>query len=100
VRAAAELGYIPVVLEPQAVLGSLRPPGWPVRFPACARWGAPLPPLEDGRAVVAVHLGDEAEADFFGANGFAGAGDGAVAEAFLVHLAGHVEDAAEPSGRW
>jgi hypothetical protein len=36
--------------------------------------------------MVVVHLGDEAEADFLGADGFAGAGGGAVAEAFRVHL--------------
>jgi len=39
-----------------------------------------LPALEDGHAVVPVHLRDEAEADFLGANRFTGAGDSAVAE--------------------
>jgi hypothetical protein len=50
-----------------------------------------LPALKDRHAVVAVHLSDEAEADFLGTNRFAGAGDRAVAEAFLVHLPDHVE---------
>ena len=53
-----------------------------------------LPPLEYGHPVVAVHPGNEAEADFLGADRFAGAGDAAIAEAFLVHLPDHVEDAA------
>ena len=52
------------------------------------------PPLEYGHAVVAVHPGDEADAGFLEADGFAGAGDGAVAEAFPVHLPDHIEDAA------
>jgi len=47
----------------------------------------PLPAFENGRAVVAVHLGDEVEVDFLRASGFAGASDGAVAEAFFVHSA-------------
>ena len=62
---------------------SLRPVGFHRKFRT--------PP---GHAVVAVHLGDEAEGDFLGANGLAGASDGAVAEAFLVHRPDHVEDAA------
>jgi tetratricopeptide (TPR) repeat protein len=39
-------------------------------------------------------FGDEVEADFLGADGFAGAGDGAVAETFLVHLATMLSHAA------
>src|ERR1019366_5822211 len=53
-----------------------------------------LTPLEDRQSVVAVHLGDEAEADFLRTHRLAGTGNGAVAETFLVHLLHHVEHAA------
>ena len=45
--------------------------------------------FEKRSAVVAIHFGDKVEADFFGANGFAGAGHGAVAKTFGVHLLNH-----------
>ena len=46
--------------------------------------------FEESGSVFSVHAADEVEGDFFGAGGFAGAGDGAGAEAFFVHLSGHV----------
>ena len=49
--------------------------------------------LEGAYQVIAVEAGDEVEADFLGADSFAGAGDGAVAEAFLVHGVDHFDDA-------
>ena len=50
--------------------------------------------LQDRSGVVPIHFSDEAEADFLGADGFAGAGHGAVAKTFGVHLADHAKRAA------
>ncbi len=49
--------------------------------------------FEGGQSVIAVEFGNKAEADFLGTDRFAGAGDGAGAEALLVHLADHGEGA-------
>src|SRR5437899_8929376 len=50
--------------------------------------------FEGRHGIVAVHFGDEAEADSLGTNRFARAGDAAVSKAFGIHLGDDVEDAA------
>src|SRR5262245_37828959 len=48
--------------------------------------------LQHRHTVITIHLGDEAQADFFGTDRLAGTRNRAIAETFRIHAVDHVED--------